>query len=82
MVAYDVSDAKRRRRIAQVLEGYGERVQYSVFECRVNDTELRTLRSKVLAAAEQDKDCIRWYPLCGPCYVKVIQQGDGGFYLV
>jgi CRISPR-associated protein Cas2 len=33
VVSYDISDDKRRRKVAQIMEGYGYRVQYSVFEC-------------------------------------------------
>ncbi len=88
MVTYDIADATRRRRVAEALAGYGERVQYSVFECRLNDTELALLRNKICAVADLQHDRIRWYPLCRPCHTRVVQQGHGaippdeGFYLV
>jgi hypothetical protein len=43
VVAYDVCDDRRLRRVAQVLCGYGERLQYSVFRCRLNAVELERL---------------------------------------
>ncbi|MGP1372035.1 MAG: CRISPR-associated endonuclease Cas2, partial [Almyronema sp.] len=33
LVVYDIPDDKRRTKLATFLEGYGRRVQYSVFEC-------------------------------------------------
>ena len=40
VVAYDIPDDRRRTRVAKVLEDYGDRVQYSVFEMNL-DTEWR-----------------------------------------
>ena len=33
VIAYDIVDDKHRTKISKLLEGYGERVNYSVFEC-------------------------------------------------
>lgn len=33
LIAYDVSDDRRRTDVYRTLRGYGERVQYSVFRC-------------------------------------------------
>jgi CRISPR-associated protein Cas2 len=88
MVTYDIADDQRRQRIARALAGYGERVQYSVFECRLDERELLQLRHKIAAVADTKCDRIRWYPLCRPCHGRIIQQGTGnppgdeGFYLV
>ena len=35
LVSYDVRDSNRLRKVAKKLEGYGERLQYSVFRCRL-----------------------------------------------
>ena len=78
IVAYDIPDARRRRRVAKTLGGCGERVQFSVFECRLSDNELAAVRRRVLDLTETKTDRVRWYPLCGPCHRKVIQQGEGG----
>ena len=39
-VAYDITDDKRRNRVAKILKDFGTRIQYSVFEC---DTDRRAL---------------------------------------
>jgi CRISPR-associated protein Cas2 len=78
VVAYDISDDGRRTRVAKHLEGYGERVQLSVFECRLDESELRRLRAEVRAVTEPREDRIRWYPLCRACKTGVKWQGPGG----
>ncbi len=44
LVTYDVRDECRLRRTAKVLEGYGERLQYSVFRCSLSARQLERLR--------------------------------------
>lgn len=44
LVSYDVRDDRRLRETARLLEGYGERVQYSVFRCQLTRTEMAKLR--------------------------------------
>lgn len=36
IVAYDISDQKRWRRIFRLMHGYGEWLQLSVFQCRLS----------------------------------------------
>jgi len=40
LIAYDVRDQKRLRRVCKVTEKYGDRLQYSVFVCDLSPTEL------------------------------------------
>lgn len=44
VIAYDSPSNKRRRKLAKLLEGYGVRLQWSVFECRLRPDQLRRLR--------------------------------------
>ena len=66
LVCYDVRDPERLRKVAKHLEGYGERVQYSVFRCWLTRLELERLRWELteLAAAE---DAVELIPLCSSC---------------
>lgn len=43
VVTYDIPDDARRNRVAQYLEGFGWRVQYSVFECDLRERHLQRL---------------------------------------
>jgi CRISPR-associated protein Cas2 len=68
LVAYDVSTTtregrRRLRRVAQVCLNFGQRVQFSVFECSVGDTELVRLRHDLLEEINPDEDSLRLYTL-------------------
>jgi CRISPR-associated protein Cas2 len=45
LVSYDVPDDRRRTRLAHALKDFGERVQYSVFECRLDERAQQTCGS-------------------------------------
>jgi CRISPR-associated protein Cas2 len=66
LVAYDVSTVeaagrRRLRRVAQACEDYGTRVQKSVFECQVGQTEWVRLRDRLLTECKADEDSLRFY---------------------
>ncbi|GAB3260463.1 CRISPR-associated endonuclease Cas2 [Kineosporia babensis] len=47
LIAYDIRDPTRLRRVAKTMEEYGERLQYSVFVCDLSRTELIHCRAAV-----------------------------------
>lgn len=66
LIAYDVSTidkagSRRLRRIARYCQDYGQRVQNSVFECRVGKTQWTTLRDKLLQEINPNSDSLRFY---------------------
>jgi CRISPR-associated protein Cas2 len=63
VVVYDISDDKRRKKIADLLEGYGKRVQYSVFECLLTQVKYDELRSRLKKRVKLPEDSVRFYPL-------------------
>jgi len=70
LVAYDVNTEtkegqRRLRRVAKVCTGFGQRVQKSLFECRVNPAQLEELESKLLQIIDPKKDSLRLYLLPG-----------------
>lgn len=73
LVAYDVRDDRRLRQTARVLEGYGERVQLSVFRCRLTKTELERLRWE-LAKVLEPADDLLIIPLCDRCAAAIRQR--------
>ncbi len=76
MIAYDISDAKIRRQISKHLENHGQRIQYSVFECRLNKKQQHQLHH-TLTQLIDSWDKIRWYPLCRCCEQDIHWQGNG-----
>ena len=63
VVAYDISDPKRLARIARVCEDYGLRVQYSIFECHLDQETFNQLWLKLLETMDEDEDRIVAYKL-------------------
>ena len=47
LVSYDISNDKIRKKIADKLLGYGNRVQYSVFECKIDGNKYRKLLAEL-----------------------------------
>jgi CRISPR-associated protein Cas2 len=71
VVAYDIRDDARRNQVAHYLEGFGWRVQYSVFECEIEERHLRRLLQgleKLLVAG----DGLRVYRLASREQVMVL----------
>lgn len=71
LVCYDVSTdtpqgRRRLRRVAKACEAVGQRVQRSVFECRVNRMEYEELERTLLDEIEPLEDCLRFYRLTEP----------------
>ena len=64
LVSYDIRDPKRLRRVARTMEGFGERIQRSVFHCRLTDEDRRRLQQKLLDLIHAGEDTVRIYPLC------------------
>lgn len=71
LVVYDVattssSGRKRLRRVAKACEGYGQRVQFSVFECTLSDMQLEQLRMRLDEIIDHEQDSLRIYRLMQP----------------
>jgi CRISPR-associated protein Cas2 len=65
LVSYDICDPKRLRRVARALEGFGVRLQYSVFECPLDDMRLAMLKAAVHPLLKHDEDQVLFVSL-GP----------------
>ena len=67
LVSYDVPDDRRRTRLAHTLKDFGERVQYSVFECHLDERAQQTLRERLARLIDPEEDSLRIYRLCKEC---------------
>ncbi len=56
LLAYDICDPKRLARVARICEDYGVRVQYSVFECRLDEDEFTDFWLKLLEVIHAKED--------------------------
>ncbi|MBR0577139.1 CRISPR-associated endonuclease Cas2 [Proteiniclasticum sp. BAD-10] len=80
LITYDVSTvstggASRLRRIAKQCTNYGQRVQYSVFECVVDAGQLELLKNKLLKIMDDNHDSLRLYILGNNYKSKVEHYG-------
>ena len=63
LVCYDIVKDSRRLKVSQLLEGYGMRVQYSVFEVVLNERQYEKLTVKLAKLIDIKEDQVRFYPL-------------------
>ena len=68
LITYDVATGdsagrRRLRRIARLCQDFGQRVQYSVFECQVDPAQWSTLRSRLIEEIDGKVDSLRFYRL-------------------
>lgn len=77
LLAYDVTDDRRRAKLAKLLESLGARVQGSVFEAYLNDEELKKLKTRVQRVLEMKQDSLRIYFVCEACRGKIQTLGVG-----
>jgi len=66
LVTYDVrtdtpGGARRLRRVAKICLDYGQRVQYSVFECLVDPAQWAVMRQELLDEIDLNEDSLRFY---------------------
>jgi CRISPR-associated protein Cas2 len=79
LISYDVStqDAegrKRLRRIAKHCQNFGQRVQFSVFECLIDPAQWTALRAKLEKEMDKNKDSLRFY-LLGANWQRRVEHG-------
>ena len=67
VISYDIPDDRRRGQLAKVLKGFGTRVQYSVFEAHLTNTQFAQMKAAVARVIDPAKDSVRYYALCSTC---------------
>ncbi len=75
LVAYDICDDKRLRAVARVCEDFGVRVQYSLFECRLEEGEFADLWLKLLEEIDEKHDRIVAYKVDARCARDTLAAG-------
>ena len=78
LITYDVNtetiEGRRRlNKVAKICKNYGQRVQNSVFECDLDNTQLILVRAQLLREIDADVDSLRIYNL-GDRYASRIEQ--------
>lgn len=63
LLAYDITNHKRLARVAKICEDFGVRVQYSVFECRLDQEELNAFWLALLEVIDENEDRLVAYKI-------------------
>lgn len=70
VIAYDVTDDKRRGKVIKAIEKYGTRINKSVYECMVTKSQYERLLESLEKIIKSGEDQLAIYPLCLDCYAK------------
>jgi CRISPR-associated protein Cas2 len=78
LITYDINTTskegtKRLRNVAKICQNYGQRVQNSVFECKIDEGQFRLIKQRLYETINHEKDNLRFYRL-GKNYKKTIEQ--------
>ena len=71
----DVAGRRRLRRVAKICVNYGQRVQNSVFVCRLDASQLLVLKDKLVSLINKQEDSLRFYYLGNKYQTKVEHFG-------
>lgn len=88
LVVYDIPDDKRRTKLATFLEGYGRRVQYSVFECFMDLAAMQQLYQALQKRVNPEEDNVRLYWITRDSFTRALAIGSSppeeppSFYIV
>ena len=82
VVAYDVNTEtthgqRRLRRMARICKDFGLRVQKSIFECKVADSQWVKLRHLLLKEMKAEEDSLRFYFIDEAAQKKTEHHGLG-----
>ena len=67
VVCYDIADNRRRKRVSDTLDSYGDRVQDSVFELAVPNKLFQRCLEEIERSIDPKSDRIAVYALCATC---------------
>ena len=75
LLGYDITDPKRLARVAKVCEDFGVRVQYSLFECRLEDPEFQDFWFRLIDEIDENEDRLVAYRIDAKCAKETLTAG-------
>ena len=88
MVSYDIVNDRTRYKVMKFLKDFGTRVQYSLFECDVDEEQYKRMKQGIEELINKKEDKVRYYRICRACMKRVVISGwgeikeDEGFEIV
>lgn len=75
LVAYDITEPKRLHKVAELCEDFGVRIQYSVFECRLEADRFDQFWCRLVSTINPSSDRVTAYKICAACSKEVRDAG-------
>lgn len=75
IVAYDIGDPRRLKRVAKCCGRYGVRIEKSVFESRLGNERFSEFWRELCGLAEPDEDSLVAIPVCAACEAGIQTAG-------
>ncbi len=75
VIAYDIPSDKRRNKVHDVLQGFGQWTQYSLFEVWVTKKQMLILQQRLARHLKPTEDSVRFYPMCVMCINRIETVG-------
>ena len=75
LLGYDITDPKRLARVAKVCEDFGVRVQYSLFECRLEDPDFQRFWFRLIDEIDEKEDRLVAYRIDAKCAKETLTAG-------
>ena len=75
IVAYDIADPKRLRKVAKTCEDYGVRVEKSVFHCDIAQELFDRLWLELIDLIDEEEDAVVAYRICQACMARTESMG-------
>ena len=64
LISYDIAEPRRLRRVERAISAVGQRVQYSLFMCELEATQLTDLQRKLARIINVSEDSVHYQPWC------------------
>ncbi|QKF92731.1 CRISPR-associated endonuclease Cas2 [Campylobacter sp. CCUG 57310] len=80
IICYDIRSTKRRNKVSNLLESYGLRANYSVFELDIKESDYYLIKSKIAKLIEPKSDKVLFYRVCKTCLAKSESMGEGKIF--
>ncbi|WP_298068395.1 CRISPR-associated endonuclease Cas2 [uncultured Mailhella sp.] len=77
LIAYDIRNADRLRKLARIAQDYGLRIQKSIFEAELLPSELKDMESRMKKLIDPREDGIKIFHLCQSCEARRTGAGRG-----
>ncbi|MCB9852809.1 MAG: CRISPR-associated endonuclease Cas2 [Phycisphaerales bacterium] len=77
IICYDISDDRRRTRVARLLDDVGDRIQFSVFEVRLPAEAISHLVDRLEQEIDLQTDVVSCFAICEACRDRARTCGTG-----